>query len=451
MTRKEAVNFLIKYPDKFGHMIGFTKLTELHRGWMRKMLTGSGDYTLQGHRESYKTTCLSIVLAIQIILRPNLRTLFIRKTDDDVKEIVNQVRKILQNPRTAYFVSVIYGVTLRLTTDNALEINTNLTTDTRGTSQLVGMGIGGSLTGKHFERIYTDDIVNIKDRRSKAERERTKLSYQELVNLINRDNGRIINTGTPWHPEDAFTLMPEPERWDCYHSGLMTEEQVEKKRQGMSPSLFAANYELQHIATEGALFTSAPVYITKEDAEQVLKKEGSEPAELFRDGKAHIDAAYDGEDYTAFTCARRRGNILYMYGRIWRAHVDTVLGVCISKAQELMCGPIFEETNGDKGYLAKEIKRAGYSASPYSEHQNKYIKISTFLRKWWPNIRWLQGTDQEYINQILNYTEDAEHDDAPDSAACMCRILDRQSGEDYHSPFETWRGERSLYAYERRS
>ena len=59
-------------------------------------------------------------------------------------------------------------------------------------------------------------------------------------------------------------------------------------------------------------------------------------------------------------------------------------------------------------------------------------------------IEWLEGTDIEYINQILSYTEDAEHDDAPDSAACVCRIYDRQSGEDYQSPFA--RRERGLYA-----
>ena len=32
-------------------------------------------------------------------------------------------------------------------------------------------------------------------------------------------------------------------------------------------------------------------------------------------------------------------------------------------------------------------------------------------------------TDQEYINQICDYTEDAEHDDAPDSAASCLRLL----------------------------
>ena len=48
----------------------------------------------------------------------------------------------------------------------------------------------------------------------------------------------------------------------------------------------------------------------------------------------------------------------------------------------------------------------------YAEKENKYIKISTYLRKWWNNILWLEGTDPEYLSQIMDYTEDAEHDDA---------------------------------------
>ena len=65
----------------------------------------------------------------------------------------------------------------------------------------------------------------------------------------------------------------------------------------------------------------------------------------------------------------------------------------------------------------------------YHEKENRYIKISSYLRKWWPNIIWIAGTDREYLAQITDYTEDAEHDDAPDSAACVCRYFDRRSGE----------------------
>lgn len=41
-------------------------------------------------------------------------------------------------------------------------------------------------------------------------------------------------------------------------------------------------------------------------------------------------------------------------------------------------------------------------------------------------LSFLEGTDKAYIAQIMDYTEQAEHDDAPDSAACICRIFDRR-------------------------
>jgi hypothetical protein len=100
-----------------------------------------------------------------------------------------------------------------------------------------------------------------------------------------------------------------------------------------------------------------------------------------------------------------------------------------------MCGPIWVESNADKGFLAAEIRKKGVKAVDYPEKENKHIKISTYLRKWWEDIVWLEGTDREYIAQILDYTEEAEHDDAPDSAACVCRYWDKRNKQNYQSAF----------------
>ena len=174
------------------------------------------------------------------------------------------------------------------------------------------------------------------------------------------------------------------------------------------------------VAAEGALFTTYPAFTDDET--------------LLRDGIAHIDAAYGGADFTAFTCGKRQGDTLYLYGKMWHKHVDTVLDTCIEAARRLMCAPVYSELNAGKGGVAKEIKRRGYSAGAYTENQNKHQKISQYLFKWWKNIVFLSGTDKAYIAQIMSYTEDAEHDDAPDSASCICRILDRKSGTPYQSP-----------------
>ena len=419
MDRRQAVTFLMTRPVDFAHMIGFDKLGELHNEWMRSMIVPGSDQTLQSHRGSYKTTCVSVAIPIIMLLYPNDRILFERKTDNDVKEVVSQVAKVIKTPYYAAFAEYLYGRKVELVTEKSTELTIDTVGDIRGTAQLVGMGTGGSLTGKHFDRIFTDDIVNLNDRIYHAERERTKIVYQELQNLKNK-GGKIFNTGTPWHKEDAFSLMPEAKKYDCYSTGILSKEQIEEYRQTMAPSLFAANYELKHIASEMALFTEAPQFF-------------DDPS-LLRDGKAHVDASYGGEDYTAFTCGKLVGDTLYMYGKMWHDHVDKHLPAIIADAERLQCGPIICEDNGDKGFLAKEIKQFGYRAVTYHEGENKYIKIANYLRKWWTKIRWLEGTDKEYLNQILDYTEDAEHDDAPDSAAVLCRFFNMKSGKAYKSP-----------------
>ena len=204
---RKYIDLMLDEPYKLGHLLGFKDLTVLHNNWIRDFVLYEDDQTLQAHRGSFKTTCISIALAIILTIKPNLTNLFMRKTDTDVWEVIKQVRNILLSPLWQHIAVNIYGTKIILTVDNKGELSTNLTTSTRGTSQLVGLGTGASLTGKHFDNVFTDDIVNLKDRISKAEREHTKSIYMELQNVKNR-GGRFINTGTPWHKDDAFTLMP---------------------------------------------------------------------------------------------------------------------------------------------------------------------------------------------------------------------------------------------------
>lgn len=409
LTRKTAIELLTQAPYLFGRAVGFTLLTELHNDWILDMVFGQEDETLQAHRGSYKTTAVSIALACIIILAPNDKTLFMRKSDDDVKEIIAQVKKILENPVTQWIVYIIYGVHLRIIKSSSTELTTNLTNDPRGTSQLVGKGSKGSLTGKHFDRIFTDDIVNIQDRLSKAERERTKTVYQELQNIKNR-GGRIFNTGTPWHAEDCFCLMPNPKKFDCYQTGLISESELALLKKNMLGSLFAANYELKHIAAEDIIF-----------ADPVI---GGDPALVEQARFVHVDAGYvDNRDYTAITICRKVENKYYVYGRLWHKGVDNVKYEIIAERKRFNSGGFLMEDNADKGLLAKMLKMEGERTSTYHESENKFIKIVTFLKWVWTDIVFVDGTDKEYIQQICDFNEFAEHDDAPDSLASYIRKL----------------------------
>ena len=405
--RADIVSALKENPTAFANRLGFPLLTDLHRDWCREMVFGKEDHTLQAHRGSYKTTTVSIALWLLMLLRPNAQMAFFRKTDADVKEILEQVKKMLRTDVTQYLSEGLWGVSCQITTDNMLEVSTSLSSDARGGAQLTGMGIGGSLTGKHYDLIFTDDIVNLKDRASRAERERTKDAYREIKNLVNR-GGKIFNTLTPWHVDDASTLMPEPERWPWDTTGLMTKEQYDEIAKVTTPSLLAANYQLRHIPSDDVIFTDP--------------KTGASHEKVYH-GMCHVDAAYYGEDYTAFTAMAVHDGKYYVYGRLWRKHVDDCMPLIMADYQRLMLGRLYTETNADKGYSARAFKEKGASVVPYNEHENKHIKIVTYLKQVWPDVIFVNGTDEEYISQVCDYTEDAEHDDAADSAACCARIM----------------------------
>lgn len=231
----------------------------------------------------------------------------------------------------------------------------------------------------------------------------------ELQNIKNR-GGRFINTGTPWHKEDAISIMPSIQTFDCYSTGLISTEQLRELQTSMTPSLFAANYELQHIANEDAMFEN-PQYT-------------NDVTKLYQ-GIAHIDAGYGGGDGSIYTASNLIDGKIYVFGKRWNKHIEDCLDEIAHYHKEYRTGTIHNELNADKGYLISSLRKRNMPAQAYHERDNKFIKIATFLRKRWSDIIFVEGTDPEYIREILDYTEHAEHDDAPDSLASIIRIYDK--------------------------
>lgn len=389
-------------------MIGFKDLKDdLHGKWMQHIIYGDSDYTLQAHRLSYKSSCLSVALAMWCVLNHGKNALFMRKTDTDVVESIAQAQKVLENEAFRHMAGILMGTDVFLTTANATNMTVSVYDSPRGAEQLAGCGCGGSLTGKHADLIICDDVVNLQDRISKAEREKTKAIVRELRNIVTRD-GRIVFIGTPWHKEDAFSLVVEPDRHDCYSTGLISAEKLQQLRDSMTASLFAANYELKHIASDDVIFSNPAT--------------GGDPA-LAEQGICHIDAAYGGEDSTAFTICHKKDGKYYIFGKRWKKHVDECLPEIIKYREAFNAGVIYCEKNGDKGYLGRDLRQKGQRVCIYQEKMNKFLKITAYMKPEWKNVVFVTGTDPEYIDEICDYNENAEHDDCPDSAASCIRQL----------------------------
>ena len=490
---------------------------------------GDGMFLLDNFLVVHNTSVLEIVIALFIVLKPNCSIFFVRKTDDDVKEVIEKVQHLLKKDVFRVLTKAMHGVDLVLEKETAFAIDTNLNQHKEMvTAQLLGFGLKGSMTGKHCDILILDDICfvagtkiatpfgdkniedlrvddlvltstgyervvkttnriadvitnvglcgtpnhpvyskatrdykplaevtadeivrlndkqyecqsfsgkqtvynievehahnyyangilvhncNTKDRESFAERELTKRVYFELNNNIKKKGGITIVTGTTWHVDDVFSVMPPAEIKTCYETGLLTEEQIQQLKDTMPPDLFAANYELRFVASGDCLFTT-PKYIDDET--------------LIYDGICHVDAGYGGNDYTAFCIVKKVPDEekFIAFGKLWHRHVNDCIPEIENLIKKYRCGTLYLETNGDKGYLAKEFRHRKIRCVTYHERMNKHAKISTYLYKAWKNMVWLKSTDEKYIGQILDYTEMADHDDALECANLL-RVLDR--------------------------
>ena len=120
------------------------------------------------------------------------------------------------------------------------------------------------------------------------------------------------------------------------------------------------------------------------------------------------------------------GGLIYILGKLRRKHVEDCYTAIKEDYTKTLCSKIYNEDNADKGMVAKELRKQDMKVVTYHESMNKHMKIVTYLYSMWRDVRFVEGTDAEFISQVCDYTEDADHDDAPDSLATMCRIMQKK-------------------------
>lgn len=423
-----ALDDWLAEPHKFGHLLGFEKLNVEHDQWINLFLRvpHGGRDVLMAHRNSYKTTCGLVALTLLFLLYPELRVLIVRKTDTYAAEVVIALQKIfLHNPVVRMFLVSRWKCYSAQTREWSQE-KTVFAFKRRVSVQpsLTAAGIGGSITGAHFDYIWLDDIVTKEDRYSGAERERTKAFVYETANVI-EPTGSIMITGTPWHSDDFFSVLPsamfEGRKFPIGTINIpeITPEWVAQKKREMTPSLWAANYELAHIFSDDVIgaFESDATW----DCEYCV---------------AFIDSSFSNKKSTDSTAVSivgvtKRGpdRVFLFTGKNFPKSIadpETQRGVLMLVAKFKPIDTCLESQLADATEIfftalrdAEKRYTPGWRSNWTKKHQSaaKAERIATHVSANKYKLRALEGTDPGYLAEIANYNKFAEHDDAPDSLA----------------------------------
>lgn len=411
--RKAALDFIFTRPVELLHRLGLTDTTEMHGEWLVDYLRNSDELTIMAHREAFKTSVLCVGLALKMILFPRRNFGFFRKTDDKVREVVRGAQKHLGTPLLVTLSDMIWGfpIELRRATDN--EIETNYYEPIKGESALYACGINGSITGKHFDDVTTDDIVDKDDRYSEAERQNTHRFLDELENTLNRGGVRA-NFCTPWHRNDGTARFRNVKKFPVGMTGLFTPAQLQQKRRAMAPELYAINYELDLSAANESLFA------------KLTKKENWNPNGV---AFAYLDPSHKGGDYTALCVGAMHFERLQITGFVWKKPYYEIFdnGDLEKYCKYLGVTELTIETNGVGDMpvrLAREINQANMggvmSVRGINHTENKMARIQT-AAAFCDSIDIIAFDDvaesREFVAQVCDFDASAKHDDAPDAVA----------------------------------
>lgn len=405
------LKMFVDYPHTLGIALGYNKLTDIHSEWIVECWAKGKDIVLQAHRNSYKTTSVLIVGAIwYLLINPEATISIVRKADKGAEAILGAISRHYDTKLMRDLYKEIYKVELKKVSDKASQITLNTKKIVTKEGNIESMGIGGSITGQHYDKIMCDDIVTIKDRISKAERERTKSFVMELINIKKAD-GNITVTGTPWHKQDVFSILPEPIKYPYGSINIsdLTDKEITEIKKRITPSLFAINYLLKHISDENKIFTEAKYCEWTDEASGII---------------AHIDAAYSGDHYTALTLAELWEGRLILLGYTWRKSIVDLYQEIAEILRQHNCGTCYMEDNADKGLGKIGLQRYYPNVAGYHEKENKHNKIIMHLKGNWDKVYFATECQDEYVNQVIDYEEGQLPDDCADSAACaIMRVI----------------------------
>jgi hypothetical protein len=411
---REDINLLlrtwIQWPHRFGNFLGYDLLTEIHSEWIKYAWLSPVNASLQAHRNSYKTTAILVVGAIWYLLiyDPNATILFLRRSADDALSIVKEIKQHYETPKLRNLYHLIYATTTNKGNtwrDGALSLITKKKISKEPNVDHLGMT--SNITGDHYDKVFADDIITIKDRTSKAERESTKTFLKELINIPKIDGGTIFFTGTPWHKDDAWQKIPEPKKFPLGSIDIkgLTKEKVLHYKKTLGASLYSANYELKHVADEDQLFKE-PKY--------------GEWPERFKRISAWIDPSYEGKNTTSMAMIGITvDSRVFVRGWTWDEHIIKRYGDIVKVLEKYNCGSYYVETNADQGYSKKDLSEMRPGCIGRRSHKNKHVKIISFALNNWDDLIFAEDCQGEFVNQIMDYQEGQEPDDAPDALASL--------------------------------
>jgi predicted phage terminase large subunit-like protein len=317
-------------------------------------------------------------------------------------------------------------------------------------------GIETSKVGRHYDRIYFDDIVSDMNVTTKAQMDKVYDCYQKSLSLL-KPSGDVMITGTRWAFGDPYgRIIENTPKLGKFIRAIEKDGVFPFASIGLDADFLVEKKEKQGSYMVSCLYYNNPV----SDEDSIFKYENFKffhPDRVNTEGfsiTCTCDPAGEGEDYTAITVVGTDNEMNMYILDLVNAHlkpnqiVQNIIRLSY-KWKFRVCGV---EDNFYHGLLEKEIKlameeeRRNKMWTPFSfetftasakRGEGKHNRIMALqpyhergsivfpCKREDAKIEHLSGVWAELANQMLQYTVNHRpmHDDALDSLAYHIKLL----------------------------
>lgn len=193
-------------------IVGWPDLDEFHKELCSFVETGKNKKLILVPRGHLKSSVITVGYALrEIVKNPGIRILIANATYQMAKNFLTQIKHHLQKNEK---LRAVYG-DLSTNADKWSESAITVVAPNEAYLEkkeptVTVFGIGGNLTGQHYDLILMDDLVNRENIGTEDQIEKVKQFYKDCQPLLDV-GGRMVIIGTRWDYNDLYGwILDEP-------------------------------------------------------------------------------------------------------------------------------------------------------------------------------------------------------------------------------------------------
>jgi predicted phage terminase large subunit-like protein len=418
-------------------LLGYQAFSDIiHKPWADKLQNSNIKRRLGlKPRGTYKTSLYTISYPLwRLINNPDLRIAICSgNLENAVNSLQNIKRHITYNQKFINLFGNLYDKDLPWT-QTGIMIKGRKDFNKKENS-LTAIGFGTQMTGKHFDLIIADDIVNNDDRESPTIRKKKQRWFEDLISILEPE-GEVLIIGTRWHFDDFYNYLindlnkrlPENEKYDievetainekgeANFPEILTLEKLESLKLEKGPVEFNSQYLNSPIASGTQIFCEEDFkYFNTDslpkDIQCIAYLDPSMGKNYESDYSALIIGFIDNEKclniMDALIVKTLPDSIIEMVFSYCRKYNITIIGVESNSFQEYFAN----ELSAKSGKLNLRIEKIKHYTNKQIRIQsiqpaikNGKIRFRKDMQRYYPLLR----------EQLLLYPL-AKNDDAPDA------------------------------------